>query len=57
MELKNGIDDSFTYISIDEYTEDNFPEEMQAGVLSEAVLNFGKHFSSKEFDKITLQNE
>ena len=57
VEFKDGLPDTFSQISIDEYAEENFPEEIQAGVLSEKIMEVGNLYSSKEFDKITLQNE
>ena len=49
-----------TLITVDEFTEENFPEEFSNGVMNENVFTLGvdpKFYSSKEFNKITLKNE
>ena len=49
-----------TLITVDEFTEENFPEEFSNGVMNKNVFTLGvdpKFYSSKEFNKITLKNE
>ena len=57
-----GDDDSisteFFNISIDEFTQENFPDEFDAQILDDYILeNFGTFYSSKEFDKLQLMNQ
>ena len=52
-----NIESEFLSISVDEYNEENFPDEFEAQVLDDHILeNFGTLHSSKEFDKIHLMN-
>ena len=47
-----------TQVSVDLYSEENFPEEFESGVVDMTSFQ-GESFlySSKEFDKVTLQNQ
>ena len=57
-----GVDDQistkFATISVDEFTQENFPDEFDAQILDDYILdNFGTFYSSKEFHKLQLMNQ
>ena len=43
-----------TELSIDEYTQENFPEEFEANLVDEATLAQGTLYSSKDLGKMNL---
>ena len=54
----NGLDSLFTdqEISVDAFTPDNFPEEFENQVFDPSFLEIGPIYSSKELNKLVLQN-